>query len=419
MKSSALTTTPERSPTSCATVHPKSIPGARPPVVIVHDYLTQRGGAERVVLAMARAFPDAPIYTSLYSPDATFPEFRDHDVRTLWTNRFAALRSDHRRGLPLYPLAFSMARIDADVTLCSSSGFAHGVRATGRKVAYCYTPARWLYDEADTYLEGWPAPARFGLRTVGPALRAWDRGRMATAERLLTSSTAVATRIHDAYGADAEVVPPPAGVKSEGSQTGIPGIEPGFVLSVGRLLSYKNVDMLVTAINHVPGGRLVIVGDGPERSRLEAEAGPCVVFAGEVDDAELRWLYASCAGVASAAYEDYGLTPLEAAAYGKPTAALRFGGFLDTVVEGETGVFFDSLDEGRVATALTQLLDTNWVEQRIVAHAAMFDADAFCSRLRSVVAGELSPGDARQRPRPASMTAAPVQDNYAPEPVRP
>jgi hypothetical protein len=108
-------------------------------VAIVHDYLSQKGGAERVVLAMAQAFPEAPVYTSVYSPGATFPEFRDLDVRPLWTNRLGALRRDHRSGLPLYPLAFSSTTIDAEVTLCSSSGFAHGVRTTGRKVSYCYT----------------------------------------------------------------------------------------------------------------------------------------------------------------------------------------------------------------------------------------------------------------------------------------
>jgi glycosyltransferase involved in cell wall biosynthesis len=360
----------------------------------VHDYLTQCGGAERVVLAMARAFPDAPIYTSLYCPETTFPEFRQLDVRPLWTNALRSLRADHRRGLPMYPVAFSRARIDAEVTLCSSSGFAHGVRTSGRKVVYCYTPARWLYDGADAYLARWPSAIRLALRGAAPLLRAWDRRAMGDADQVLTSSTAVAGRIRAAYGIDAEVLPPPGGITVGGARRAIRDIRPGYVLSVGRLLAYKNVDALIAAVARMPGRRLVIAGDGPERSRLEAAAGPDVVFTGEVDDAELRWLYSGCAGVASASYEDYGLTPLEAAAYGKPAATLRFGGFLDTVVEGETGVFFDAPDGEAACSALTRLLDGAWDRDCITAHAARFDEQAYCARLRAHVRGdEASSGD--------------------------
>jgi len=363
-------------------------PGAgsrSPSVAIVHDYLTQRGGAERVVLAMARAFPAAPIYTALYEPTATFPEFADLDVRPMWTNRIRSLRRDHRKGLPLYPLAFSGLKIDSDVVLCSSSGFAHGVRTTGRKIVYCYTPARWLYDQADTYLARWPATVRGALRVAGPKLRTWDRQAMAGADQVLTSSTAVANRIRSAYCAEATVLPPPAGLDVDGAQCAVPGVEPGFVLSVGRLLAYKNVDVIVAAMTLSPEARLVIVGDGPELGRLETLAGTNVTFLGEVADAELRWLYSSCAGVASAAYEDFGLTPLEAASWGKAVAALRFGGFLDTVVEGETGVFFDEPTPRLAAMALRRLVDGAWDHGRIVAHADTFREQAFRARLRAVL----------------------------------
>jgi hypothetical protein len=123
----------------------------RPTVALVHDYLTQRGGAERVVLAMARAFPGAPIHTSVHWPPGTFPEFASLDVRPGTLQRIGPLRRHHRIGLPLYPLAFGRTEIDAEVTLCSSSGWAHGVRTTGAKVVYCHAPARWLY-QTDRYL---------------------------------------------------------------------------------------------------------------------------------------------------------------------------------------------------------------------------------------------------------------------------
>lgn len=364
----------------------------RPEVAIVHDYLTQRGGAERVVLSMLKAFPGAPLYTSLYDPATTFPEFADHDVRPLWTNKLRALHRDHRRGLPLYPFAFSTTTIDADVVLCSSSGFAHGVRTTGRKVVYCYTPARWLYGEAPAYLGGWPAPVRTAVRAATPALRAWDRQGMASAGRILTSSTAVAERIRDVYGTDADVVPPPAGLSTRGEERPVAGIEPGFVLSVGRLLPYKNVDGLVAAMEQLPGERLVVAGSGPERERLEAQAGANVTFVGEVDDVQLRWLYANCAGVVSASFEDYGLTPIEAAAYAKPATVLRRGGFVDTVAEGATGVFFDKLYGKAIAEAITRMLGHSWDGCVITAHAARYDQPTFAAALQT--AAGMDPIDA-------------------------
>jgi len=136
-------------------------------VAIVHDYLTQRGGAERVVLAMHRAFPAAPIYTSLYEPDLTFPEFRDLDVRPSYLNRSQTLRRQHRLAAPLLAHAFSKLQIKEDVVLCSSSGWAHGVHTTGTKLVYCYCPARWLYKSTSI-------SARTGTRGI-TVLLCWTR----------------------------------------------------------------------------------------------------------------------------------------------------------------------------------------------------------------------------------------------------
>lgn len=360
-------------------------------VAIVHDYLTQRGGAERVVLAMLEAFPDAPLYTSLYEPNATFPEFADHDVRPLWPNRVRALRRDHRRGLPLYPLVFSSTTVDADVVLCSSSGFAHGVQTRGRKVIYCYTPARWLYDESDAYLAGFPPVVQFGARAIRRPLRTWDRRAARSADILLTSSTVVRERIERSYGVVAQVVPPPVGIDPAGAQRSMGGLGPGFVLSVGRLLGYKNVDAVVAAMAMLPAERLVVVGAGPELSRLKDVAGPNVTLLGEVDERGLRWLYANCAGLVSASFEDYGLTPIEAAAYAKPSSVLRGGGFLDTVMEGRTGVFFDELEPEAIAGAIATMLAGPWDPAIVRAHAARYAPAEFAAALHAVVADVSTP----------------------------
>lgn len=347
----------------------------------MHDYLTQRGGAERVVLSMLKAFPGAPVYTALYEPDGTFPEFADYDVRPMWTNRVRALRRDHRRGLLVYPIAFSRLLIDAELVLCSSSGFAHGVKTTGRKVVYCHTPPRWLYDQSATYLAGWPPAVARVVRLAGPALRRWDRRAAASAHAYVANSSMVRDRIMATYDIDAKVVPPPFAPLTGGG----PRPTPGFVLCVSRLLAYKNVNAVVAAFDRLPGARLVVVGSGPEMQTLTATAGPNVTLLGRVSDADLEWLYGNCAGVVAASYEDFGLTAVEAAAHGKPSAVLRFGGFLDTVVDGETGVFFDEPAAPYIAKAIEQLLAGEWDASAVLGHAEFFTEQAFVLRLGRAV----------------------------------
>jgi len=329
------------------------------------------------------------LYTSLYDPAATYPEFTSSPVMTLPLNRLGALRHNHRLALPLLAPAFSRLHIDADVVLCSSSGWAHGVRTKGRKIVYCYTPARWLYDR-DRYLGDAAPIARPALSAVRPWLSRWDRRAAASGHRYLTLSRVVRDRLWCAYGIEAEVVPPPHTIQVDGPCTPVEGIDGGFVLCVARLLPYKNVGALVTAFRGLPGVRLVVVGDGPERRRLEAGGPPNVSFLGPTSDAALRWLYAASAGVIAAGHEDYGLTPLEGLAFGKPSAVLRWGGYLDTVVEGETGVFFDALDPETIGQAVARLLAEDWNGDLLRAQAEQFSEPRFVARLRAIVAEEAS-----------------------------
>jgi glycosyltransferase involved in cell wall biosynthesis len=356
-------------------------------VALVHDYLTQKGGAERVVLSMLKAFPEAPLYTSLYDPSGTYPGLQRADVRTLPLNRVAILRRNHRLALPLLAPMFSGLKIAADVVLCSSSGWAHGARTTGRKIVYCYTPARWLY-QTDAYLGGRRTGLRAPLRLVRPFLTRWDRRAALSADRYLTSSTAVRERIRSLYGIDAEVVPPPPALRPGGPVRMVDGLEPGFFLCVSRLLPYKNVRAVIEAFRSVPEQTLVVVGTGPEATRLPREASSNVRFLGSVEDDELRWLYARCRAVVAASFEDYGLTPLEAAAFGKPAAALRWGGFADTVVDGRTGVLFDSPVADDIQRGLRLLLRRDWDPEILTEHAARFSEARFIDKLREIVTAE-------------------------------
>jgi glycosyltransferase involved in cell wall biosynthesis len=354
------------------------------PLAIAHDYLTQRGGAERVVIALARTFPGAPVYTSLYEPEATYPEFRHLDVRPTVLSRLPAARRNHRSALPLLAPAMQSVRIDAAVTVCSSSGWAHGVRTTGRKVVYCHAPARWLY-QSDRYLEGTPLLARPALAVLAPALRRWDRRAAASADRYLAGSTAVATLVASLYGVDVEVLPPPLAVDPRGEGRPVLGIDPGYVLCVSRLMAYKNVGAVIEAFARLPRERLVVVGDGPLRQDLLARAPDNVTILGTVDDAELRWLYRSSSALVSASFEDFGLSPIEAAAFGKPSAVLRWGGFLDTLVEGQTGVYIERPEPGAVADAVYRLRRERFDSARLEAHAAGYAPEHFARRMREVV----------------------------------
>ena len=353
-------------------------------VAIVHDYLTQRGGAERVVLALHEAFPDAPIHTALYDPAATYAELADADVRPLVLNRSTRLRRSHRLAFPLLAPAFTARRVDADVVICSSSGWAHGVRTSGRKLVYCYTPARWLY-QPERYLRTASTPQRLTLRALGPLLRRWDRWRARSADGYAAISTEVADRIRREYGVEATRIPPPVRVDPAGPSTrptGLDvGVEAGFDLCVSRLLAYKNVDAVVQAWRGAAGTRLVVVGDGPEAARLRGMATENVTFLPEVSEAELRWLYAHCRLLVSASHEDFGLTPLEAGAFGKPSVVLRFGGFLDTIDEDVTGVLFDAPEPQAVRAAVERAGAMSWDPSRIRAHAGRYSTSSFFREL--------------------------------------
>jgi glycosyltransferase involved in cell wall biosynthesis len=355
-------------------------------VALVHDYLTQRGGAERVVLALCRAFPDAPLFTSLYEPGTTFSEFQERDICPLWLDRIVPLRRRHRLALPLLPAAFATSRVDAEVVLCSSSGWAHGIRTRGRKIVYCHSPAKWLYRRDDYLGRNPPSLPRAGLRVVDPLLRGFDRWAAASADVYLANSTFIAAQIRSVYGIEAEVVFPPGGLTPDGPSNPVAGLEPGFLLCIARLLPYKNVGTVVDALRELPELSLLVVGDGPERRRILENAPANVRLVGEVDDSALRWLYTNCRGLVAASREDFGLTPVEAASFGKPVAALRWGGYLDTVIPEVTGVLFESPEPRKIAAAVELLVRRSWDEGAIARHAEKFSDERFVHRMRELVA---------------------------------
>lgn len=364
------------------------MPGQQPRVAIAHDYLTQRGGAERVVLAMCRAFPDATIYTTLYDPEGTYPEFKDKRIVTSPLNRIGVFRRDHRIALPLLPLASALVRPDADVVLASSTGWAHGFAGKQHRVVYCHSPARWLY-LTDEYLG---APARdsltgLALLAMRPFLTAWDQRKAKRPETYLANSNVVAERIQRVYGRTADVVPAPVtdhALEPEPIEELADWIDSGWLLVVSRLLPYKNADKVIEAVRGTPH-RLVIVGRGPEESRLQAMAPENVRMLSGLTDAQMTYAYRNARALIAPSFEDYGLTPLEAGLQGTPTLALEAGGYLDTVEPGVSGAFFDRPTPELIRAAIERFDDALYPPRQVREHVAQFSEERFAQRLRHEV----------------------------------
>jgi glycosyltransferase involved in cell wall biosynthesis len=351
-------------------------------VALAHDYLNQRGGAERVLLQMAELWPQAPIYTTLYDAQATYPAFDGSDIRTSYLD-VVPMGGHFRALLPMLPSAIrGLGPVEADVLIASSSGWAHGIRAAPgtRKLVYCHTPARWLHTDA------YRSPSRVNMmaaKPLFPALRRWDRRMAQTADLYIANSRYVRERIRDAYGIDAQVVYPPVDL---GRFRPTPAGERLLVIS--RLLNYKRVDLAIEAANLL-GLELDIVGSGPEYHALSEMAGKSVVFHGDVDDGAVNELLARCSLLIMPGTEDFGITPLEAHASGKPVVAFGAGGALETVIAGENGLFFDQPTAPSLADAIQAVLGRQWNADRVAATAQRFSQGRFQQGLSSAVASLL------------------------------
>jgi glycosyltransferase involved in cell wall biosynthesis len=364
---------------------PRSTRPYKPRVVIARDYLTQSGGAERVVLSLLEAFPDAPVVTSVYDADSTFPAFRGHDIRTSRLQKVNAFRRDPRKALALLPKVWSSTVIDdADIVVSSSTGFAHGVTTDAPKIVYCHNPARWLHQPED-YMPDQVGAVRMAVRALDGYLRAWDQEAAQSASLYLANSSIVAERIRSTYGLKADVVHPPSALDPDMPLSQPAGVEPGYLLTIARSRGYKNTTIACQAVEAIPDARLVVVG-GPLPERPGGgEWSPRIIGLGRVEDAELGWLYANCRALVAPAFEDFGLSPVEAATFGKPTVGLRAGGYLDTVRDGRTGLLVGSPTASGFAAGIERLSRTYFDPAAIKQHAEQFSVDRFVTAIRRYV----------------------------------
>jgi glycosyltransferase involved in cell wall biosynthesis len=355
-------------------------------VAIIHDYLNQYGGAERVLEALHELYPCAPIFTSLYDPAAMPESYRSWDIRTSWMQRLPGWRRHFQKYFLLYPSAFESFDLSGyDLILSSSSAYAKGVipPPNARHICYCHTPMRFAW-RTDDYIrrEGLGRLQRGVLPLLLTYVRLWDVATTTRVDQFIANSHEVAARIARYYGRDAQVIAPP--VTLSPYRPWVPG---NFYLAGGRLIPYKRLDLVIQAFTAL-GLPLKVFGDGRDRERLQALAGPNVEFLGQIDEEQRRDLFASCRAFLFPGEEDFGITPLEAMSAGRPVIAYAAGGALETVIEGVTGRFFYQQSAAAIAAAVAAARVDRYDPAVIRSHAEGFSRDVFLARMRAVIEGE-------------------------------
>ena len=356
-------------------------------LAIVCSWLNQYGGAERVLEVIHDMYPDAPIYTSIHRPDALPEAWRAWDIRPSFLDRLPLIRRRHQPYLPFYPLGFESLDLRGyDVVLSVTSAFAHGVitSAETRHICYCLTPARFLWNYPG-YIEreGVGALARWALQPFLKSLRQWDRLAADRVDLFVAISRTVQRRIYKHYRRESEIIYPPV----QTDRTFASDEVGDCFLIVSRLVPYKRIDLAVRAFTSL-GLPLRIIGDGRDRAALEAMAGPTVEFLGYVaDDDRVRREMARCRALVFPGEEDFGITPIEAMAAGRPVIAYAGGGALETVEEGGTGIFFRDATTESLAEAVERF--DSWVfgPEALWRHAAKYGVERFREELGAVLEG--------------------------------
>ncbi len=366
--------------------------GPVPATALVHDYLAQSGGAERVAAALHGLFPAAPLYTSVYDAKATLPCFSEMDVRTSFLQRpFLSSRRFHKLALSFYALAFEQFDLTGyGLVISSSSGFAKGVITSPETchICYCHTPARFAWRQHDYLLQSrltrLLAP---WMRGMISGLRQRDFNSAQRVDYFVANSHNVAGRIRKHYRreADAVIYPP---VETRRFRPAPPDEIGDHFLVVSRLVGYKRIDLAIEACNRlqVP---LRVVGVGPERRALRRLAGPTIQFLGRLSDAQVAQEYARCRALIFPGEEDFGLTPVECMASGRPVVAYGRGGALETVTAGRTGVFFEEQTPEAVMEALQAVAAMPVIPEVLQAEAFRFDASVFAQRMSEFVSQTL------------------------------
>lgn len=351
-------------------------------VALVHDFLLDLRGAERVLLALCEMYPQADIFTAVYDPTGTQGRFEGRKVVTSSLQRLRPTADNFRPLLPFYPGAIEALDLRGyDLVVSSSSAWAHGVLPDENAihVCYCHNPFRYAWNEREATLSARGPVTRTALAQILRRWRQWDFIAAQRVDAYVANSQTTRQRIERYFARDATVIHPPVEISR---------FEPGPVgdhyLVLSELMAHKRIEVAVRAFSSL-GLPLVVAGNGPDARRLQRMAGPTVRFVGRVSDLEAERLLQGCKALVVCATEEFGIAAVEAQAAGRPVIALRAGGLLETVVEGETGVFFDRPEPDVLAATIEAFDPLSISPESCVEQARHFGPARFRERFSEVV----------------------------------
>jgi glycosyltransferase involved in cell wall biosynthesis len=355
-------------------------------LALVHDWLNQVGGAEDVLADLVRLYPESPIYTSIYAPDLMPDVYRDWDIRTLWIDKLPTIHNHHQPYLPFYPLAWGGLDLsDYDVVLSNKSGFCHGLQHDENTlhICYCLAPTRYVW-QFESYIarEKIGSAVEMVLRPIIASLKRWDYAAAQRVDHFIAISSDIQERIKQFYNRDSVIIYPP--VDTERFAAARTDEVEDYYLIVSRLIPYKQIDLAVQAATRL-GVKLKISGRGRDLERLKAMAGETVEFLGYVPDDALPDLIARCKAFLFPGLEDFGITPVQAQAAGRPVIAFGGGGAMDTVIPGETGEHFYQMTVDSLIDVMANFNASRYSPDVLQRHAAQFDRKIFAHQIANYV----------------------------------
>lgn len=353
-------------------------------IALVHDYLTQFGGGERVLKAFCEMFPEAPIWTLIYDEKATGGIFKDRKIHTSFLQKIPGSKKFFRGLIWLMPLAVEQFDFsDFDLVISVSHSFGKGIitKPTTKHICYCLTPTRYLWHDSGL-------PFKPISRFILTYLRAWDYQAAQRPDYFIASSENVKQRIKKYYNRESEVIYPPVETNNFNYKpAGL--ILKDYFLMVGRMVPYKRFDVAIEAFAKMPEEKLLIIGDGPEYNKLKTKSLKFKVknikFLGRISDSELPKYYANCKALIFPQEEDFGIAPVEAMAAGRPIIAFRAGGALETVIEGETGVFFNEQKPESLLKSIKYFNESKFDSLKIRKYTLKFDNEVFKSKITKLI----------------------------------
>jgi glycosyltransferase involved in cell wall biosynthesis len=354
-------------------------------IALVHDYLVQCGGAERVLECFCELYPEAPIFTLVYNKKLMHGEFEGKDIRTSFIQKLPFASKRHRIFPPLMPMAIEQFNFsDYDLVLSDSSSFAKGI-ITGPEtlhICYMHTPMRYAWDDCQKYTEEFYFPR--AIKKIVPFfmnyIRIWDRVSASRPDIIIANSNFISKRIKKYYKRDSVVIHPPVSL----SEFSISDEVGDYFLAVGRLMTYKRFDIVIEAFNKL-GLKLKVIGRGPELEKMKKIANDNIEFLGRVPDVELAKYYSRCQAFIFPQEEDFGITAIEAMASGRPLIAYRGGDIPEHMEEGKTGLFFENQTVEDIVDTVKRFKVSDYDPNFIREKSKKFDKKLFKDRIKNYV----------------------------------